>query len=96
MNYLYDQNTSPWGPGFTHDFKIISTGDRTPQELAKEVTEALIAEEREGEADVKELVDFSDMLREAPPGAGPALLQNEGEREPLWRGSPVQADHGLK
>ncbi|HLO87339.1 MAG TPA: tetratricopeptide repeat protein [Nostocaceae cyanobacterium] len=86
LTYLYDRNTSPWGPGFTPDFQLIDTNDFTPQELAQSV---VTAEDDSSTDELSQLLRFAEALKDLPPIAQPAALLNEGQRERLWVGSPV-------
>ncbi len=87
LTYLYERNTSPWGPGLTPDYQPIDSSDSTPQDLAQAVVAA--QDDDGGTDDLNELLRFAEVLKDLAPMAQPAALLDEGQRERLWVGSPV-------
>ncbi len=91
LTYFYESNTTPWGAGLDPDNNYIE-----PVEGSAEFVANLIwgAELPDGaQEDLTQLVSFAQMLYHLPSELQPAALQKQGEREPLWRGSPVNRDH---
>ncbi len=85
LGYLYERNTSPWGPGFTPAVELIDTSKIPDDELVAAIVSANDADRAEPAA----LREFVATLRDLPPEAAPAALRADGQRERLWVGSPV-------
>lgn len=90
LTYLYQHNTSPWGPGLSPENRPIDTTTVPVEEFVRAVLDAAddgdLAEDND---DVADLRAFATALRDVPAAAAPGLLRDSGQRERLWVGSPV-------
>jgi tetratricopeptide (TPR) repeat protein len=86
LTYLYAHNTSPWGPGLTPDHQPLDTTGIPVDELVRATLDAAPDPEL---TDREALRAFLADLRELPPEAAPAATRANGQREPLWVGSPA-------
>lgn len=86
LTYLYQHNTSPWGPGLTAEHQPLDTTAIPIDELVRTALDAI---PDPGLADRDPLQAFLADLRTLPPAAAPAALRADGQRERLWVGSPV-------
>jgi hypothetical protein len=86
LTYLYQHNTSPWGPGLTPDHQPLDTTGIAVDELVR-VT--LAADPDPTLADLDALRGFLADVRALSGAAAPAATRSSGQRDRLWVGSPV-------
>lgn len=88
LTYLYQHNTSPWGPGLGPDHQLLDSTKIPVDELVQAVADA-DTETDADQADRDDLRAFATALRSSSPNAAPGALRESGQRERLWVGSPV-------
>jgi tetratricopeptide (TPR) repeat protein len=81
LGYLYHENTSPWGPGFTESYDVI---DRTGEPIENLVSEVVDFEVINKKEDDESFNDFLEAIKDAPKAARASVFIENGEREKFW------------